>query len=173
MAPFLSYHFFSILQQLKSQFRIIFIYSFVKATMRRQYGLLCLLLVFISGYQAQEPTQAPPEWNGDPLVCVVKPPPTPSPEPAPPFPKFTTKAEFALERVEIKYALNLTLPSEMTLYEYIYDYDANKLIMVKNKNGFIDVEYYYYGILKKSTYYAGQYCVVTDIPQNQDMGMFI
>jgi hypothetical protein len=141
--------------------------------MRQHYGLLCLLLLFISGYQAQTSPPAPPEWNGDPRVCVVQPAPTPAPGVQPPFPKFTTKAEFALERVEIKHVLNQTLPSEMTLYEYIYDYDANKLIMVKNKNGFIDVEYYYYGILKKSTYYAGQYCVVADIPQNTNLGMFI
>ena len=86
------------------------------------------------------------------------------------MPIFPKQAEFTLERVEITHVLNLTLPSQLTLYQYIYDYNANKMIMVKNKNGFVDVEYYYYDILKKSTYYGGQYCVVTDIPTNNDMG---
>jgi hypothetical protein len=145
--------------------------------MRQQYGLVCLLLLLsISGYQTQDttaPTPPLPDWNGDPKLCVINQPPTPSPLPPPPFPKFTNQAEFALERVQIKHVLNTTLPSELTLYEYLYDYDANKLIMVKNTNGFIDAEYYYYNILKKTTYFGGDFCVVTDIPQESDMGMFI
>ncbi|CAF1456183.1 unnamed protein product [Rotaria magnacalcarata] len=129
-----------------------------------------LLLLFIGKYQAQD-TAAPPDWNGDPKLCTISPPVTPSPQPAPPMPKFPKRAEFALERVEIKNAptLNFTFPSELTLTEYIYDYDANKLIIVKNKNGVIDAEYFYYDKLKKSTYVGGDYCVVSDIPVNQDM----
>ncbi|UJR30727.1 hypothetical protein I4U23_018247 [Adineta vaga] len=139
--------------------------------MQQKYGLLCLLFLFISGYYTQDPTTTlNPNWQGDPKVCIVNPPPTPSPEPAPPFPQFSQTAEFTLERVESsRLVTNITLPSQLSLYQYLYDYNANKLIMVKNKNGLIDVEYYYYNILKKSTYYGGQFCVVTDIPQNADM----
>ena len=139
--------------------------------MRRHYSLFCcLLLLFISGYQAQ--TTTPTDWNGDPRLCTVIPPATAGPGPIPSLPQFSKRAEFALERVEIKHILNTTLPSEMTLYEYLYDYDANKLIMVKNKNGFTDAEYYYYGIGKKSTYYRGEFCVVTNISIENDMGVY-
>ncbi|CAF0870687.1 unnamed protein product [Rotaria sordida] len=136
--------------------------------MHRLKGVVFLLLLFIAKYQAQDPTP-PTDWNGDPNLCTINPPPTPSSLPAPPMPRFPNKAEFGLERVEIKHIINITLPSEMTMLEYLYDYDANKLIIVKNKNGFIDAEYFYYGPNKKSTYYQGQYCVVTDIPTENDM----
>lgn len=137
--------------------------------MQRKTLVVFLLLLSIAEYQAQ------PDWNGDPKLCTVNGPSTPPPGPVPPPPKFPSKAEFGLERVEIKQVplLNLTLPSEISLYEYLYDYDANSLIMVKNKNGIIDTEYYYYKQLTKSTYIGGQYCAVTDIPTNQDMGIFI
>ncbi|CAF5002684.1 unnamed protein product [Rotaria sp. Silwood1] len=138
--------------------------------MRQQYGFVFLLLLFISKYHAQNPTTISPlEWNGDPKLCTVNPSVTPSTIPGPPLPKFPNKAEFALERVEIRHMSNITLPSEITMYQYIYDYDANQLIMVKNNKGFIDVEYYYYGIKKKSTYYGGNFCVVSDIPVEIDM----
>ena len=140
--------------------------------MRQQFGLLCLLCLFISGYYTQDPTTTiNPNWQGDPRLCTINPPPTPSTEPAPPFPKFPTSAEFTLERIEVTSILsNITLPSKLSRFEYLYDYNANKIILVKNQNGFIDVEYYYYNILKKSTYYVGQYCNVTDIKVNDIMG---
>jgi len=134
----------------------------------QQYGLLCLLILFICGYYAQDPTTTPGvDWNGDPTLCTADPSVTSAP--GPPLPTFSNQAEFALERVEIKHILNTTLPSELTMYQYLYDYNANKLIMVKNSNGFIDVEYYYYELLKKSTYYRGEFCVVSDIRTNFDM----
>ena len=111
-----------------------------------------------------------PDWNGDPKLCTVDPS-------APiindrPLPVFSNQAEFTLERVEVKHIMDVTLPSELTLYQYLYDYDANKLILVKNTNGFIDVEFYYYESLKKSTYYRRTMCAVTDILTNVDIGMF-
>ncbi|CAF1146888.1 unnamed protein product [Adineta steineri] len=137
--------------------------------MRQQYGIFCLLVLFITGYQAQETSTLNPDWHGDPLLCTNNPVPTSAPGPIPPVPQFPRRAEFALERVEAKRILNITLPDQVTMYEYLYDYDANSLIMVKNANGFIDVEYFYYHILKKSTYIARQYCNVSDIPTNQEM----
>ena len=138
--------------------------------MQQQHIRVLLLLVAFYGCLAQNPTTPIDDWNGDPELCTV----TPGSQPPPgiPMPVFPKQAEFALERVEIKHVFNLTLPSELTLYEYIYDYNANKLIIVKNTNGLIAVEYYYYEILKKSTYYAGKFCVVTDIPTNSDMGRY-
>ncbi|CAF3474627.1 unnamed protein product [Rotaria sp. Silwood1] len=136
--------------------------------MYRLNGVVFLLLLFVAKYQAQDPTQ-PIDWNGDPRLCTVNPPATPSPLSPPPVPKFPNQAEFALERVEIKHVINITFPSEMTMIQYLYDYDANKLIMVKNKNGFVDAEYYYYGPNKISTYIRGDLCRVTDIPTNDDM----
>ncbi|CAF5128542.1 unnamed protein product, partial [Rotaria sp. Silwood1] len=118
-------------------------------------------------------TISPVEWNGDPKLCTVNPSATPSTIPGPPLPKFSNKAEFALERVEIKHILNVSLPTEITMYQQSCDYDANKLIAVKNNKGFINVEYYYYDILKKSTYYKGEFCVVTDIPKENNMGIFL
>ncbi|CAF0962698.1 unnamed protein product [Adineta ricciae] len=139
--------------------------------MQEQYGLLCLLCLFISGYYAQDPTTTiNPNWFGDPRLCTTNPPPTPSTQTPPPFPKFPAKAEFTLERVEVSSLLsNITFPSKLSLYEYLFDYNANTMILVKNQNGFIDAEYYYYNILKKSTYYGGRYCVVTDIGVNNIM----
>lgn len=141
--------------------------------MRQHYGILCLLLVFILGYQTQDPTTPTSDWNGDPRLCTANSPPTPPPGPVPQFPKFDSKAEFAIELIQSNHLFNATLPSQLTLFQYIYDYDANKLIVVKNANGVITVDFYYYEILNKSTYFAGQYCVVSEIPQNIDIGMFI
>ncbi|CAF0925763.1 unnamed protein product [Rotaria sordida] len=136
--------------------------------MHRLNEVVFLLLLFISQYQAQDPT-TPGDWNGDSNLCTVNPTTTPSSLPAPPIPRFPNQAEFALERVEVKHIQNITLPSEITTLEYLYDYNANQLIIVKNRNGIIDVEYFYYGIMKKSTYYGGDFCVVTNIPTGNDM----
>ena len=137
----------------------------------KQYALLSLFILSNFGSHAQDSTSIPAtQWNGDPKICTVDPS-------APiindkPLPVFSTKAEFTLERVEAKSLIGINLPSELTLYQYLYDYDANKLIMIKNKNGFIDTEYFYYNILKKSTYYRQQFCVVENIATNVDNGMF-
>ena len=131
----------------------------------KQYGSLLLLVIVISGCVAQDPTTPPNDWNGDPLVCT----PNAGP-PGRPYPQFPNIAEFTLERVETKILLGTVLPSELTLYQYLYDYDANKLILIKNANGFIDAEYFYYEQRKKSTYYRGDACVVSDIAINIEMG---
>ena len=113
----------------------------------KQFRFLCLLALLFFECNAQGSTTTPSNWNGDPRLCTVD-PSAPSPSDRP-LPKFPNIAEFALERVEIKHVLNQTLPSELTLYQYLYDYNANKLIMIKNSNGFLDAEYFYYDILKK------------------------
>jgi hypothetical protein len=138
----------------------------------KQYGLLCLLVLSILGSYAQDPTTTPLpiEWNGDPKLCTVD-PSKPPPSSTRPQPTFPPRAEFGLERVEVKHILNTTLPSELTLYQYLYDYDANKLILIKNQNGFIDFEHFYYEGLTKATYYRREYCVVERIDQNIDLGM--
>ena len=135
----------------------------------KQYGCLCLFVLFIVGSHAQDTTTVPlPDFNGDPLLCTFNPNP---PQPTRPLPMFPTKAEFGLERVEVKHVLNTTAPSDLTLYHYIYDYDANKLILTRNHNGYTHAEYFYYDILKKSIYYNREVCRVEDIPTNLDMGM--
>ena len=137
----------------------------------KQYQFLCLLVLFISRYHAQDPTTTPiPDWNGDPKICTVDPSAPPTIDR--PLPTFPNRVEFALERVEIKHIFDSTIPSELTMYQYLYDYDANKLILITNTRGEIDVEYFYYEILKKSTYYRQQICSVTDISRNIDIGMF-
>ncbi|CAF1537295.1 unnamed protein product [Adineta steineri] len=134
----------------------------------KQYIALCLLLLCISRYQAQDPTTTPgTDWNGDPKICTVDTSgPSPTDRPQPIFPK---QAEFALERVEIRHLYDATESSELTMYQYLYDYDANKLILIKNSQGLIDVEYFHYETLKKSTYLRQQVCIVTDIAQNIEM----
>jgi hypothetical protein len=127
--------------------------------------LICLLLVYT---RAQETTTTVPEWNGDPRVCTVDPSASPSDRPLPTFPN---KAEFALENVETQHFSNGASVGKLTMYQYIYDYDANKVIMIKKENGQTHIDYFYYEILKKSTYFPNHICVVTDIPSNLDMGM--
>jgi hypothetical protein len=145
--------------------------------MRQQYKVVCLLLLFVSGFQTQDPSSTTPfdDWNGDPKICTVNPVTTTTLSPTPPssFPKFTNQAEFSLERVIIRHRLNATAPSELTLYHYTYDYDNNTLILVEYINGTVNVEFYDYDVLKKTTYNRGDTCVATDIPVNNDLGMFI
>ena len=131
----------------------------------KQYESLLLLMIAIYGCVAQDPTTPPNDWNGDPLVCT--------PNTGPPgraYPQFSKIVEFTLERVETQILLGTVLPSQLTLYQYLYDYDANKLILIKSANGFVDAEYYYYNLLKKSSYYRGDACVVSDISTDIDMG---
>ncbi|CAF2262284.1 unnamed protein product [Rotaria magnacalcarata] len=126
------------------------------------YQVFYLLALLISEYYAQDTTTISiADWNGDPLVCTIDPsiPPTSDK----PFPQFPRQAEFTLEAVEIRHINNETLPSQLTLFQYLYDFDANKLIMIRNTNGFIDAEYYYYENLKKSVYVRGEFCYVSEI----------
>jgi hypothetical protein len=134
-------------------------------------ALLYLLVLFISAYRAQETTTLNPKWNGDLALCTVIPAPTPAPNP-PPFPRFYPVAEFGMEHLTIGTVGNLTV-RKLGFQQHLYDYNANKLVIVRNENNLIDVEYFYYNIMKKSKYYGGQYCVVENITQNADMGMFI
>jgi hypothetical protein len=137
----------------------------------QHYRILALLVSLICQYNAQDTTTVPgAEWNGDPKVCI---PNTSESKPSDPaYPRFPNKAEFTLERVEIGRVFGQVGPSQLTRYQYLYDYDANKLVLIKNANEIIDIEYYYYEIAKKSTYYRGDYCSVTDIPLNIDNGSF-
>ncbi len=144
--------------------------------MKQQYTLVCLLLLFISGYQTQDSstTTSPfPDWHGDPRICTVNTATTPSPGPTPSLPKFTNQAEFRLERVIIRHRTGEANSSELTLYHYYYDYDNNKLTLIENKNGTYDVQFYDYDILMRSTYaFQEQSCNTEDININNDMGMF-
>lgn len=144
--------------------------------MRQQYKFVCLLLLFISEYQTQDPTTTTspfPDWNGDPRICTVNTATTPSPTPPPALPKFTNQAEFRLERVIIRHRLDAANSSELTLYHYFYDYDNNKLTLIENRNGTYDIQFYDYDVLKRSTYYfQEQTCNAGDINTNNDMGMF-
>ncbi|CAF1004788.1 unnamed protein product [Rotaria sordida] len=134
----------------------------------KYYRVVYLFVLLIYGCNAQEGTTINPStWNGDPRICTVN-PSTPGTDDRP-LPTFPNQAEFALERVEVRHVLNITLPSQLTMYQYLYDYNANKLVLVKNANGFIDAEYFYYDTLKKSTYYRGEFCVVSSIDMNKDI----
>lgn len=138
----------------------------------RQSCVLFLFVALVVQCLGQDETTATtiPEWNGDPSVC------TPDTSPAnpgdPPDPQFPRKAEFALEQIEVRHILDQTLPSTSTLYQYLYDQDANKLVLVKNHNGFVDTEYFYYESALKSTYYRGEFCEVSPILKEIDSGTF-
>jgi hypothetical protein len=135
------------------------------------YKLLYVLVLLIAQSRTQETTTtSTPEFNGDPRLCTVN-SSTPSPS-DPLLPRFPPQAQFGLERVEIKHISNTTFPSELTLYQYFYDYDANKLITIKNQNGLIETSFSYYEILKKSTYFMGAFCVVTALSQNIGTGTY-
>jgi hypothetical protein len=142
--------------------------------MRRAWELLALLAVFIVATRAQDTTTqtaAPTTpWSGDPILCPNG-PTTPS-FPPKQMPSFAKRAEFGLEQIQYIQLANGALPGQKTMYEYIYDYDANIFIRVKNQNGLIDLEYYYYSSLTKATYYQGEFCVVENISQYQEMGKF-
>jgi len=172
--------FFSSILQLPSY--ITFIYLFVKIAMQHEYKFVWLLLLFISGYQAQdtttEETSSPttttlPDWYGDPTICTINTPTTPSPAPGKELPKFTNQAEFRLELVIKRHRLTSATTSELILLHYIYDYDNNKLTLVENRNNDVDVQFYEYDRLKRSTYHRGEEtCTATDIPTDNDIGMF-
>jgi len=152
--------------------------------MREQYQFICLFLLFISGYQTQEPssTTSPPpttlpDWYGDPAICTidrtttVSPPTTATPEK--PLPKFTNHAEFTVELVIKRHRLQAADTSELSLYHYIYDYEKNKLTLFEFKNGTRDVRFYDYEMLKRTTYVRQGSCEASDIPTESDTGMFL
>lgn len=135
-----------------------------------EYRFLWLLLFFVYRNGAQGPTtSSPSDWNGDSTLCTANSGPMIDDKPVP---KFSSQAEFTMTKVGISQLLNITLPSELNIYQYFYDYDANKMIRIQYRNGSIDIKYYYYDILKMSTYYEGKFCVVSDIPTNSDLGMY-
>lgn len=127
--------------------------------------------MFIAGYYAQDTTTAfsPDTWNGDSTICTVPANPPTNIVSLPTFPKI---AEFTLEAVEIRHIANQSDTTQLTLIQYLYDFDANKLIMIRNTNGFIDAEYYYYEALKKAVYIRGEQCFMVDISTNIDIGIF-
>ena len=147
--------------------------SYYFQTKMKTHTFLSLLILSYFGSPAQDSTStstSASEWNGDSTLCTVD-------LSAPiinnkPLPSFPIQAEFTLERVEVKHITNITLPIELTLYHDLYEYNGNKLILITNKNGSTDMEYFYYGKLKKFTYYCQQFCVVEDIPTNIDMSRF-
>ncbi|CAF1007362.1 unnamed protein product [Didymodactylos carnosus] len=107
------------------------------------------------------------DWNGDVALCTPDSNPLPPPAGVP-FPIFPARAEFGLERVEIDtIAASNIQTTKRSMYEYFYDYDANSLVEVENSNGIINVTFYYYNVLKKSTYYGSQFCNVTVIEMNR------
>jgi hypothetical protein len=149
--------------------------------MRHEYHFVCLLLLFISGYQTQDTsttttpdsTTTLPDWYGDPAICTINTTTTPSP-PTQSMPKFTNQAEFTLERVIIRHRFAAGNTSELTLYHYIYDYDNNKLVLIENKNGTFDTQFYDYNTLKISTYYySDDTCAASEIPTDNGISMLI
>lgn len=147
--------------------------------MRKEFQFSYLLIfVFIPACLAQDPsTTTPfyPDWNGDSRICTVHPLTTPSPTtttPAPPvsLSKFPTQAEFRLERVVIRHRLDAGNSSELTLFHYFYDYDQNTLVVLENRNGSYDAEFYDYERLSRRTYYFGKYgCSADSITTDHDL----
>ena len=137
--------------------------------MRQLRMLLLLLAALVVQCFGQEMT-LPPDWNGDPDICTPNSSPFNPNDPA--YPQFPVKAEFTVEQIEIRHILNETERTRLILTQILYDQQANSAIIVKNSRGFIDVEYFYYKIAQKSTYYRGEYCVVTPIPTEVDVGKF-
>lgn len=86
------------------------------------------------------------------------------------MPEFASRVEFALEQIEYEEIGTSGVPGHKTMQQHIYDYDANALIVVKNRNNIITSEYYYYKDRKKSVYLGTEYCQVQPILENKDMG---
>ena len=144
---------------------IRFLSHIVTMTMR----YIWLISLIFTHVLAQDPTTAIPQWNGDPKICTID---SSSISDVPPMPRFPEKAEFTLERVEMQHYGDFNPPAQHTLFEYIYDFVSNMLIVVKNDNNIKEVNYFYYGSLKKFTYYRDQFCIVNNIPTNVDSGLF-
>jgi hypothetical protein len=133
------------------------------------------MLLFISGYEAQDPsTTVEPhsDWYGDPSICQINEPTTPSPLPPPALPKFTNQAEFTLELVIHRQREGSPESNGLSLFHYMYDYDNNTLTVIESRNGTIDVRFYEYDILKRSIYNRDT-CVASNISTYNSVGMFI
>lgn len=103
------------------------------------------------------------QWNGDPSVCQLN---STSPSSNKKFPDFPEQAQFIMETISSTRIDNNTANPTIAVVHYYYDYNANMMALKRNSLGFVELEYYYYNILKKTTYYPQRYCVVTDIPTN-------
>lgn len=141
-------------------------FLFHTLTMTMQY--LWIISLIFSHVLAQDSTTTMPQWNGDPKICTIDSSSIPD---VPLSPHFPNKAEFAFEIIGTTHLGDEKFPFQSTLLEYIYDFNANRLITVKNDNNIKEVNYFYYERLKKFTYYQDQFCVVTDIPTNVDKGL--
>lgn len=105
-------------------------------------------------------------WNGDPRLC----PPNPQPAPGRDMPNFAKRVEFGLEQIEYEEIGPTGIPGHRALQQHIYDYQANSLIIVKNRNNLVTAEYYYYKDRVKSVYIGTEYCFIQPITENLDMG---
>ena len=141
-----------------------------EATMRRQhYAVLLLVIALFSNIHGQDTSttiSTTTPWSGDPKLC----PPNPGPAPQREMPEFASRVEFALEQIEYEEIGTTGVPGHRTMEQHIFDYDANALIVVKNRNNIITSEYYYYKDRKKSVYLGTEYCQVQSITENKDMG---
>ncbi|CAF0852255.1 unnamed protein product, partial [Didymodactylos carnosus] len=122
------------------------------------------ILVILAVVIAVNTLNTKEEWNGDPLICELDLNPDPTP-PGIQYPTFPDKAEFTL--VETAHAISFNLSQfRQVMFQYFYDYSANKMIKVTNFNGIITLEYFYYNSLKTAIYSSNQFCTVKDIPVN-------
>lgn len=112
----------------------------------------------------------PLEGRRDQIMCSPQSTPLSTGKPLPIFPN---QAQFIMETIASMPTNVNPGPSTVTISQYFYDYDANTMVLKKNQQGFIELEYYYYDRLKKTTYFPQKHCVVTDIPVNIDDGKFI
>jgi hypothetical protein len=133
----------------------------------KEYRFLYLLVLFISEYSAQNPSI---DWNGDSNICIVD--PSNSSTDDTPIPPFPNQAEFVIETVRINRKSDVTSSTELTMNHYLYNYDNNSLVLIKNRNNTIDVEHYYYETLKKSIYHRRNVCTVSDINTEIERGIF-
>ena len=170
---FLSYQDFYFTVRQREEFSNFHLRVLLRVRMQRCRFLVFLTMLLLSGAQSQDTTEQPTPsttpWNGDPALC--QPDSFTTPVPQKPQPNFATKAEFTIERIERRKLLNISLPATISYQQHIFDYDANVAVIVKNENGLITAEYYDYKVLRKSTFYAGTFCTVTDIEKNNDMSM--
>ena len=140
----------------------------------KHYRIFLFLLVLVSSGSAQDATSTNnplPAWNGDPLICIPN-NSTPSAT-DPPYPQFPTKAEFTLEVAISGHLGDQGLPTSLVRMHYLYDYDANRLVLITNTGNRIDLEYYYYKQQLKSTYIRGDSCVVSPIACDVENGSLL
>jgi hypothetical protein len=138
----------------------------------KEHKFFYLLILFISEYYAQESrTILSTDWNGDSKICTVDPSGSPSDDT--PLSQFPNQAEFVIEKFKINHKSNIIPSTELTMTHYLYNYDKNRLVLINNVNGNIDIDHYYYETLKKSIYYRRNICSVSNIVTEIETGMFI